>query len=83
MSADPVDAWAAAVWEERAYFGTMELAWRKRLPYMLRPEQFRPSSPVLAVGAALARAGWSWPAWDHFRSRQGHDVPLRDVCPME
>eukprot|EP00974_Lingulodinium_polyedra_P075166 7283243-Lingulodinium_polyedra.AAC.1 len=70
--------WASAVWEERADFALMEAAWRRRLPLMLRSEQFRPSSPVLAVGTALARAGWVWPAWDHFRTRGGLVVALRE-----
>eukprot|EP00974_Lingulodinium_polyedra_P004914 461885-Lingulodinium_polyedra.AAC.1 len=61
----------------------MQAAWRNRIRLTLRPEQFRPASPTLAVVAAISRAGWVWPAWDHFCTVAGHLVALREVCPAD
>eukprot|EP00974_Lingulodinium_polyedra_P034837 3347561-Lingulodinium_polyedra.AAC.1 len=37
-SVDPVWSRATAVWESAADFGLMVAAWRRNMPYLLRPE---------------------------------------------
>eukprot|EP00959_Pyramimonas_sp_CCMP1952_P331658 6944872-Pyramimonas_sp.AAC.1 len=39
--------------------------------------------PAGAVTMSLRRAGWSWPDWRTFRTRDGHLLRLSDVCPMD
>ena len=39
--------------------------------------------PAGACIMSLPRAGWCWPRWDTFRSREGLLLDLREVCPQD
>ncbi|CAK0863646.1 unnamed protein product, partial [Prorocentrum cordatum] len=36
-----------------------------------------------AVIMSLKRADWAWPAWRSMRTKEGHVLNLREVCPMD
>eukprot|EP00973_Karenia_brevis_P054860 7626669-Karenia_brevis.AAC.1 len=83
VTADPIFTWSATIWEGVFDQEVMKQAWRNKITQALRPEPLRATTPTVAVLSALQRAGWSWPAWDQFLTRQGFLLNLRSVCPMD
>ena len=77
----PPFEWACAVWDSRLEENTLHRAWKRQLPLVKTWAQVR--GPAGATKLSLGRAGWTWPAWDTFRTKNGTLLSLKEVCPQD
>ena len=84
VTAAPLVEWAAAVWEERVPSEVLQRAWRRQQQEVgMKRRWAAVRGPAGACIMSLPRAGWCWPRWDTFRSREGLLLDLREVCPQD
>ncbi|CAK0804411.1 unnamed protein product, partial [Prorocentrum cordatum] len=90
----PIARWARAVWhsaqdEDGAgqwdSMGTMlQQAWgRQQQEVGMKPAWARVRGPAGAVIMPMRRATWAWPAWHTFVSKEGFELNMQEVCPMD
>ena len=82
-TAEPVVAWALAVWDRTADRDTMVQAWRTQMGRKLRAKRFSPAGPAGAVIQAAERMGWTWPAWNVLKTEEGFLLDMESTCPQD
>ncbi|CAK0847595.1 unnamed protein product [Prorocentrum cordatum] len=90
----PIVRWARAVWHSAqdedgegqwGSMGTMlQQAWRRQQQEVgMKPAWTRVRGPAGAVIMSMGRAKWTWPAWHTFVSKEGFELNMQEVCPMD
>ncbi|CAK0818028.1 unnamed protein product [Prorocentrum cordatum] len=90
----PIVRWARAVWHSAQdddgggqwdSMGTMlQQAWRRQQQEVgMKPAWARVRGPAGAVIMSMRRATWAWPAWHTFVSKEGFELNMQEVCPMD
>jgi hypothetical protein len=84
VTAAPIEAWAAALWEGRVPRAWMRMAWENQRKAMgEKPSWGKVRGPAGATLMSCRRAGWTWPMFDKFFTRQGLEVDLATSCPRD
>ena len=83
LSAPPVVAWAAEVWDAEVPAKHLEAAWRRQMPRIFLFEGCTAAGPAASVSLALRLADWAWPAPTVFRTAAGVMLDLREYCPRD
>ena len=76
-------AWAKAVWSASSAAQIMEAAWRKQVHLGAQPDWKAVHGPAAATAMSLRRAGWAWPSWKHFLTKEKLLLDLTKICPMD
>ncbi len=81
--ADPINAWAAATWEEQGEL-VMAAAWlRQNVAAAANGAWKRVVGLASTIVAMIKEIQWTWPAWHTFRSREGLMMDMRATCPRD
>ena len=72
------------MWHGLADQADMKRAWRNQQARVgLSPSWSKVQGPAGAVIMPIRRAGWSWPAWDTFCTKQAFVISMREQCTMD
>jgi hypothetical protein len=82
-TAEPMVAWAQAIWDGTANRFDLQQDWRTQMSRRLKPVNFNPAGPAGAVIQAAERIGWTWPAWSVLRTAEGAVLDMEKVCPQD
>ena len=80
--AEPIVAWAEAVWDEQLEDADRHKAWRRQQRLVcLEPAWSKVSGPTGAIIMCLRQTGWTWPHHTTFVVASGHEVDIRQIRP--